>query len=173
MIQLIIMIWVLVIVVSRLQKSGKPNEQKQPNVHSQPNVQNRSTVYKETPEELKRRLLEKYAGQTKVQPVKEKDILARASANVAEDFTEKTMERKESVQTMSEAPGMTRKQIVEEADALAEVDLQQIYDVPEAVQESELMKRVSDIMAKGVDTELTFERDFVAEALDMISEITV
>lgn len=35
------------------------------------------------------------------------------------------------------------------------------------------MKSVSDLMAKGADTELSFQRDFVAEGMDMINNITL
>lgn len=133
-------------------------------------------------EELKRRLMEKYAGRTMQQPVKKvpsgekkeysmqqkPDILAKASANVAEDFEEEPV----SGPNIPKADGMTEAQIVKKADELAEVDLYKVYDVPQLQQESELMKMVSDIMAKGVDTEPAFSRDFVAEGLDMINNMT-
>lgn len=69
--------------------------------------------------------------------------------------------------------GTTAEQLVQEADALAEIDLYNIFAIPQMQQESELMKTVSDIMAKGVDTQLPYQRDFVAEGLDMISNMTV
>ncbi len=143
----------------------------------------RTNTFPGNQEELKRRLMEKYAGRTaqppekKVQPREKKeyapqqkpDILAKAAANVAEDFEEKPI----SSQNIPKVNGMTEAQIVQKADELAEVDLYKIYEVPQMQQDSELMKMVSDIMAKGVDTEPAFSRDFVAEGLDMISNMTL
>lgn len=142
----------------------------------------RTNTFPGNQEELKRRLMEKYAGRTAQQPKRvpsrekkeyvpqqKPDILAKAAANVAEDFEEKPI----SSQNVPKADGMTEAQIVQKADELAEVDLYKIYEVPQLQQESELMKMVSDIMAKGVDTEPAFSRDFVAEGLDMISNMTL
>ena len=62
---------------------------------------------------------------------------------------------------------------MQQADALAKVDMNKIFENPKVLQESEVMKTVSDLMAKGVDTELPFQRDFVAEGLDMINSMTL
>lgn len=93
-------------------------------------------------------------------PKQKPDILVKASANVAEDFEEKrvsqTATREEEIKSPykpSEMKGQTESEIVQ--------------------QESELMRTVNDLMAKGVDTELPFQRDFVAEGLDMINNMTL
>lgn len=184
-----IIIWIIVLlfIVANVKKNPKNAGTGRP---SQPNTPQRNQMRPEqsnaslgNQEELKRRLMEKYAGRTiqqpakKVQPKEKKeyvsqqkpDILTKASANVAEDFEEKPI----SSQRIPKGNGMTEAQIVQKADELAEVDLYKIYEVPQLQQDSELMKMVSDIMAKGVDTEPAFSRDFVAEGLDMISNMTL
>lgn len=111
--------------------------------------------------------------ETKTQPLRETDILERASANVSEDFSEKQPDNSNVYSEILGMSGKTELQIVQEADTLAEIDLGKIYETPQVRQDSELMRMVSDIMAKGVDTELTFQRDFVAEGLAMINNITL
>ncbi|MFP3154834.1 hypothetical protein LQZ18_10520 [Lachnospiraceae bacterium ZAX-1] len=37
--------------------------------------------------------------------------------------------------------------------------------------DTKLMTEISDIMAKGIDTHLTYERDFIAEGMEMLNQI--
>lgn len=188
-IELIIVICIVRFFVKKNQNKGK----RKVGVPNQLNTPQRKEVVSQ--DELKRRLMEKYAGSMEktqkvnpMQPPKKKyvsqqktDILAKASANVAEDFTEKVKneqsvlktERMSGEQSISQMEETAERQLIQKADALAEVNLEKIYDVSQIQQNSELMKTVSDIMAKGVDTKLTFERDFVAEGMDMISNMTL
>lgn len=152
-----IIIWIIVLlfIVANVKKNPKNTGR---GVPSQSNPPQRNQ-----PKKVPSREKKEYVPQQKP------DILAKAAANVAEDFEEKPI----SSQNVPKADGMTEAQIVQKADELAEVDLYKIYEVPQLQQESELMKMVSDIMAKGVDTEPAFSRDFVAEGLDMISNMTL
>lgn len=171
-------VWIVVLVfilssVKKGQKKGRTGVPNQPNIP--PKKTQNPASSSSNQEELKRRLQNKYAG-TKQQP----DILAKASANVAEDFEEKRvsqpskkMEESKLAYQPSERKGQTESQIVQQADALAKVDMNKIFENPKVLQESEVMKTVSDLMAKGVDTELPFQRDFVAEGLDMINSMTL
>lgn len=184
-----IFIWIIVLlfIVASVKKNpkntgtGVPNQSNTP--YRNPSRPEQSKESSGNQEELKRRLMEKYARYNTQQPAKKvqsrekkeyiphpkSDILAKASANVAEDFEEKPI----SSQKLPKADGATEAQMIQKADELAEVDLYRIYEIPQMQQDSELMRMVSDIMAKGVDTELAFSRDFVAEGLDMISNITL
>ena len=195
----IIVLWVIINNVKKNQKveKGAPSQQNVPqrsqSAPSQQNVAQRKpstyTSNSSSQEELKQRLSQKYGNgkyaqkkQTTVNVQSaskpKTDILARASANVSEDFEEKlekTVATEEIVKDLvnKKMEGMTQTQIVEEADAIAEVDLYKVFDTPQVQQDSELMKTVSDLMAKGVSTEIPFQRDFVAEGIEMINGMTL
>lgn len=196
----IIVLWAIINNVKKNQKRVKkvtPGQQnvpqRRPDVPSQQNVPQRKpstyTSNSSNQEELKRRLSEKYGngnythkkqptGNTQSASKPQTDILARAAANVSEDFeekTEKTAATEEIIKDLvnKKMEGMTQTQIVEEADAIAEVDLYKVFDTPQVQQDSELMKTVSDLMAKGVSTEVPFQRDFVAEGMEMINSMTL
>lgn len=169
LIELIIIIWIVRVLIKKNQNKGKSKSKV--GVPNRPNPPQKMPAYQNnakqtvSQDELKRRLMEKYVGHTAKKP----DILTKASANVAEDFKKEPVSRPD----VPKMEKMAERQIVKRADALAEVDLDKIYDVSQIQQNSELMEKVSDIMAKGVDTKLTFERDFVAEGMDMISNLTL
>lgn len=166
--ELIIIVSFIGVFLSKLQGNKKkmqeqPKAQKVQTVRRAQTVQEIREVQQRTPEYRPKR--REAAGKT----VKKPDILERAAANVEEDFKEEKQKDSKALK----AEGRTEQQIVQEADLLAEVDLTKIYEPPEMQQNSELMKSVSDLMAKGADTELSFQRDFVAEGMDMINNITL
>lgn len=188
-----IIVWaiILFVIIANVKKNQKKNstgvpKQGNPPLKEQVNPPQRnqakpvqSTTSAGNQEELKRRLMEKYAGRTTQQAAKKEpsgekkeysvqqkpDILMKAFANVAEDFEEEPA----STQNFPKTDEMIETQKLPKAEELAKVDLDKAVDVR---QESELMKMVRDIMAKGVDTEPAFSRDFVAEGLDMINKMT-
>lgn len=188
-----IIVWaiILFVIIANVKKNQKKNstgvpKQGNPPRREQVNPPQRnqakpvqSTTSAGNQEELKRRLMEKYAGRTTQQAAKKgpsgekkeyseqqkPDILIKAFANVAEDFEEEPA----STQNFPKTDEMIETRKLPKAEELAKVDLDKAVDVQ---QESELMKMVRDIMAKGVDTEPAFSRDFVAEGLDMINKMT-
>lgn len=141
---------------------------------------------RESQAELKRRLQAKYGDRKSetVQPEKP-DILARAARNVAEDFEDSEIQTYVRKQAESAIGQKKREQPIGAAVHIPEAmetqpvtagnmqtELGHIYDIPqnlELLQESELMQMVSDLMAKGVETSLEFERDFISEGMDMIN----
>lgn len=195
----IIVLWVIINNVKKNQKveKGAPSQQNVPqrsqSAPSQQNVAQRKpatyTSNSSSQEELKQRLSQKYGSGKHAQKKQttvnvqsaskpQTDILARAAANVSEDFEEKpekTVATEEIVKDLvnKKMEGMTQTQIVEEADAIAEIDLYKVFDIPQVQQDSELMKTVSNLMAKGVSTEVPFQRDFVAEGMEMINSMTL
>ena len=48
-----------------------------------------------------------------------------------------------------------------------------VHDHPEDVMSENLLGTVEDLMVKGYEGHLCFERDFVGEAMDMINRFTV
>lgn len=195
----IIVLWVIINNVKKNQKveKGAPSQQnvaqRSQSAPSQQNVAQRKpstyTSNSSSQEELKQRLSQKYGSGKHAQKKQttvnvqsaskpQTDILARAAANVSEDFEEKpekTVATEEIVKDLvnKKMEGMTQTQIVEEADAIAEIDLYKVFDIPQVQQDSELMKTVSNLMAKGVSTEVPFQRDFVAEGMEMINSMTL
>lgn len=106
-------------------------------------------------QELKRRLSQKY------------EEKRQSTSTVAELSPQ---QNPEEMPAMTEAP--LGKEILQRADTLADVDLNKIYDIPQMHENSALMNMVEDILAKGFSAEIAFERDFVAEGLDMINNTT-
>lgn len=153
-----IIVWIIVlgVIISNIKKGQKSVKT---DVPSQPNVPQKKPAVVKSQHVYKPKI----------------DILAKAAANVSEDFEEKQSASEEIVKDLvnKKMEGMTKTQIVQDADVIAEVDLYKIFDVPQMQQESELMKMVSDIMVKGVNTELPFQRDFVAEGTEMINSMTL
>lgn len=98
----------------------------------------------------------------------ETSIFQRASSNTEENFDHGQKEKIKSKYMM----GKTEEELIFDAKVLADVDLSRIYDVPEIAQNSELMNMIEEILVKGMDTSLSYERDFVGEGLDMLNGIT-
>lgn len=82
-------------------------------------------------------------------------ILQRAKANVAEDMEDTTLHMMEAEHNHSERV------------APAE------HYHPEDIIPENMLGSIEDLMIKGYDGNLCFERDFVSEGLDMISRFTV
>ena len=82
-------------------------------------------------------------------------ILQRAKTNVAENKEDVTLHTMEEEHNHSErvAPA--------------------VHDHPEDVLSESMLGSVEDLMVKGYDGNLCFERDFVGEGLDMISRFTI
>lgn len=107
-----------------------------------------------TQTELKQRLQEKYKKNT----TEHSAILDRAIQNNREEEAGNlAMAQKEEIMECSRE----EKQI-----SVLPNDLCQY-------QERDVMDILSDIMAKGVDSSLTFERDFVSEGIDMINRMSI
>lgn len=165
-IELIIIIWIVVAVVKKSQKKGGNA------VANKNNMPNRQNIPPRTQQNT--------AGRKTVSGQKS-GILARAERNVAEDFEEKPASQSSGVVYQSSKTGQEQMTgAVYQMSGMAQKSMESSQasaaiknDIPQMQQESELMKMVSDIMAKGVDTRIPFERDFVAEGMDMINKMTL
>lgn len=82
-------------------------------------------------------------------------ILQRAQANVAEDIADVTLQTMEAEHNHSERVAPAKH-----------------YHPEDAISESAL-GTIEDLMVKGYEGNLCFERDFLGEAMDMISRFTV
>lgn len=82
-------------------------------------------------------------------------ILQRAKANAEEDKADVTLETMEAEHNHSERVSAA------------------VHDHPEDVIPESMLGNIDDLMIKGYDGNLCFERDFVGEGLDMIARFTV
>lgn len=116
------------------------------------------------------------------------DILQRARASVAEDFDKDNLknfgdENSGTKSSGARAAGNVGKDAGSSMDAAAAM----VQDAKKRQQEmerriaeklasaeaeqSDIMKTVEDLMVKGPDTSIAFERDFVSEGLDLLNRI--
>lgn len=82
-------------------------------------------------------------------------ILQRAKENADEDKVDVTLETMEAEHNHSERVSAA------------------VHHHPEDVMPESMLGNIEDLMVKGYDGNLCFERDFVGEAMDMISRFTV
>ncbi len=102
------------------------------------------------------------------------DILARANRNVMEQEAER-----EKQEVKEQKAGMTKEQQTAKAreqkkQQLIQQKLEQTKAAEQMAAESDtedLMREVEDLMIMGYDGSLEFERDFVAEGVDMLNRI--
>lgn len=102
------------------------------------------------------------------------DILARANRNVMEQEAER-----EKQEVKEQKAGMTREQQTakereQKKQQLIQQKLEQTKSGEPVTAESDtedLMREVEDLMIMGYDGTLEFERDFVAEGVDMLNRI--
>lgn len=118
-------------------------------------------------EELKQKLLQKYAGKTS--ELQRQEIPKNKSANTKGNHVVNTIE--EQIPVIEKE--FTEEQIIQHAEEIADIDLYNIYDIPQMQQNSEYMNKLEDIMVKGIDTRLSFERDFLAEGIDMMNKVSL
>lgn len=107
--------------------------------------------------ELKKRLEEKYTSyrpQTYQKPVKtENTILERAKGNVEEDAVDELKELDTALHQAAGAKTMQENAIAKD------------------LEEDTLMDQVYDLMVTGYNGNMEFDRDFLAEAMDMLNRI--
>lgn len=82
-------------------------------------------------------------------------ILQRAKANAEEDKVDVTLQTMEAEHNHSERVSAA------------------VHHHPEDIMPENMLGNIEDLMIKGYDGNLCFERDFLGEAMDMISRFTV
>ncbi len=146
-------IWfiIIVVVIITVSKSTKSKKQKQKRIINQP----ANGIYEQRNHinETKARLQEKYgtAG-------RDSGILARANANVYKTDADHLG----TVQNANDPAYIAHEQMHGRTP--------EFVNAAEYAPEDSILGSVSDLMAKGYSGKLTFERDFVGEAMDMLAE---
>lgn len=139
------------------------NYQARPN--NNPNMAQMQAQMTTKQRELKNRLQQKYVQAPQNRPMQRppqnrpmqqvpqpNDIMSRAVANAKENEADE-LQRSQSVAVMNESP----------------VDVHNMIGVVDITKSSELMSQISDLMIMGYQSDLSFERDFVAEGIDMLN----
>ena len=146
-----------VIVFRVVMKSSQAQKPNRPNQYPGQQSQNQS-VYQRQPVRQQQR------NQT---------IVERAKQNTARYQADTTKQQMESEHRHSESVKSTG--VKEYAAAQKEAHPHDAAHVARELdaQEGTLLATVEDLMVKGVDTSLSFERDFVGEAMDMINSFAM
>ena len=111
----------------------------------------------------KDRLQQKYAVPQK--PAVKSDILSRAKENVQENVPDKVVQ-----QAHAEVCRDYRATANASTD-VAEHKEQSVWC--DTGEESDIIKRVNDLIITGYNGDMEFDRDFIAEGVDMLSRFTV
>ena len=123
----------------------------------------RDAYYYNQQKSTKERLQQKYAVPQK--PAGKSDILARAKENVQENEPDK-MEQQMHAEVCRDF----------RANAHATTDVAEHKEVSvlcDSGEESDIIKRVNDLIVTGYSGDMQFDRDFIAEGVDMLNRFTV
>lgn len=185
-------IWVIIVIWVVVAASKKAEKNKEKGIDSKPEnrrpagtVQNRTSQSTASPrkeqwqgynqsgnqmkqQELKERLSKKY-NQYAGKP--QGDILQRAKASVEDDFLKNGYDVNEasSDSNVKYPDDQSRQKDLERrvAEKLAAAEGLE----NERYQQEHVLQTVEDLMVKGPDVKLTFERDFLSEGTDMLNRI--
>ena len=148
-------------------KQNRPTSQQRQTMQQRP-VQKttqaqRDAYYYSQQKNTKERLQQKYGTQQKSAP--KADILSRAKENVKES-----------------EPNAVQQEMHAEvcrdyrATAHAKTDVathKAVSEVCDTGEESDIIKKVNDLIVTGYSGNLSFDRDFIAEGIDMLNRFTV
>lgn len=123
----------------------------------------RDAYYYNQQKSTKERLQQKYA--TPQKPAQQGDILSRAKENVKENESD-VMEQ----QMHAEVCRDFRANAHATSDVAEHKELSVLCDTGEG---SDIIKRVNDLIVTGYSGDMRFDRDFVAEGVDMLNRFTV
>lgn len=133
-------------------------------------------------QELKRRLQQKYGnavpqGNTYQKPVQQTDdILSRAKSNVREMDKDSLKQEmlEQSAGGVYTADGVMKKAIKKtEEPQLGVNNVCGYTGVVDINQESDILKQVNDLIVMGYSGDLSFERDFIAEGVEMLNSYEI
>lgn len=172
-----IVIWIVVIVGIVKSFSGSDAKKTQSTQNStqktvQQNAYARPTQQKRQMTAADRAKLDAYRQQkATAQPAaKQTNIVERAKQNVNKYAEDTTLEQLEKEHKHSERESKAEAAYV----AKEREEHRKLHTEPiPLVEEESLLGSVQDLMIKGYDGNLSFERDFVGEAMDLLNSFTV
>ncbi len=145
----LVFVIVIGILVSVFKKAGEQEQLRK--AYQEPKVQN---PWEQTIKQMPKQTVRKTPAREQIRQ-QNTTILQRAKANAEEDKIDVTLQTMETEHNHSERVAPAK------------------HHHPEDVIPENLLGTVEDLMVKGYDGNLCFERDFIGEALDMISRFTV
>ena len=180
---IILIIWG--VFISKIIKGVKGEEKKkganEPNLSKLIRQQVRQTVeqkensYYNQQKRTKERLQQKYAAQQKSatkqkyperqKPAVKQDILSKAKDNVKANEPDKLEQ-----QIHTEVCRDFRMKAQKDSDVSQHKEQSVFCDTGE---ESDILKRVNDLIVTGYSGDMTFDRDFIAEGVDMLNRFTI
>lgn len=160
-------------IISRIVKAVKGNNKKrQPTVQRQTVQQRpvqkttqaqRDAYYYSQQKNTKERLQQKYGTQQKAAP--KVDILSRAKENVKEREPNAVQQ-----QMHAEVCRDYRATAHDKPDVATHKVVSKVCDTGE---ESDIIKKVNDLIVTGYCGDMSFDRDFIAEGVEMLNRFTV
>ena len=127
------------------------------------NTQRDASYYYNNVQSTKARLQQKYGMQQR--PNNGSDILSRAKENVKEN---------EADAVQQEIHAQVCREYREHADTASDVAVHKVLSVQcDTGEESDFMKKVNDLMITGYSGDLEFDRDFIAEGVDMLNRFSI
>lgn len=163
-----VIVYKVIFVVKGSLEEQKETKQRQQSVQRTTQAE-RDAYYYSQQRATKERLKQKYASNQKVsaqqKKAEKKDILARAKDNVREnepDLIQQQMHA-EVCRDFHETAQMS-------SDVAVHKKTSELCDNDEM---SDIIKRVNDLIATGYSGDMHFERDFIAEGVDMLNRFTI
>lgn len=162
-----VIVYKVIIVVKGILEEQKETKQRQPVQRT--TQAERDAYYYSQQRATKERLKQKYASNrtvpTQQKTAEKKDILSRAKDNVQENEPDLIQQQMHAdvCRDFHETAQMS-------SDVAVHKKTSELCDNDEM---SDIIKRVNDLIATGYSGDMHFERDFIAEGVDMLNRFTI
>lgn len=162
-----VIVYKVIVVVKGILEEQKETKQRQPVQRT--TQAERDAYYYSQQRATKERLKQKYASNRKVpaqqKTAEKKDILSRAKDNVRENEPDLIQQQMHAdvCRDFHETAQMS-------SDVAVHKKTSELCDNDEM---SDIIKRVNDLIATGYSGDMHFERDFIAEGVDMLNRFTI
>lgn len=156
------------VIISKIVKAVKGDNKKQQRRTSTRPVQRttqaqRDAYYYSQQKSTKERLQQKYGVQQKSEP--KSDILTKAKSNVKEE-EQNVMQQEMHAEVCRDYRATAHVT----SDVATHKAVSEICDTGE---ESDIIKKVNDLIITGYSGDMSFDRDFIAEGVDMLNRFTL
>lgn len=162
-----VIVYKVIVVVKGILEEQKETKQRQPVQRT--TQAERDAYYYSQQRATKERLKQKYASNRKApaqqKTAEKKDILSRAKDNVRENEPDLIQQQMHAdvCRDFHETAQMS-------SDVAVHKKTSELCDNDEM---SDIIKRVNDLIATGYSGDMHFERDFIAEGVDMLNRFTI
>lgn len=141
----------------------KMSSQQRPPVQQRPQSQKNAYYYNQQQRATKERLQQKYGSQQK--PAQQGNILQRAKGNVQE---------KAPSAIQQEVHAEVCRDYRDTSHVTSDVKAHKLQSAEcDTGAESDIIKKVNDLIVTGYSGDMTFDRDFIAEGVDMLNSFSL